>query len=95
MKNKVTIVATEFKTIHSGEITKGFRIYDSFGNTEYCNLLETISECDMDFFKEIIKYLDSTELLDNMEIDEVVEINGNEYTWGSLLPIYDEAINEM
>lgn len=52
-EDAVTIIPTEFKDIRTGEVSFGFRAFDSIHFT-YCNSLEEIPKDDMEFLTLVV-----------------------------------------
>ena len=84
MSNTVYLEPTEFKNIRTGDIDKGFRMFDNYGKT-YDNTLESVPDDDLELLELVLtSYADEViggmvdYLLDNKED---MYIGGTLYTY--------------
>jgi hypothetical protein len=79
----LTIQATTFTNHPNGEQTLGFRAYDEFGSSMYCNTMQSLPQDDLDFLADaLVAAGDNTILQAMLRVamhgDQVV-INGKPY----------------
>jgi hypothetical protein len=53
MSNTLTLIPTKFQDIRSGDVTYGYRIFDSYDDS-YSNTWESIPDDDMEFLKMVL-----------------------------------------
>lgn len=85
MASQVNLVTCEFHNT-TGEITKGYRIYDDYGQT-YCNTWETIPTDDLDILELAIEDADTNakSFFDFIKGHEVgISINGTWYDFADI-----------
>jgi len=97
MSNNVAIQTTEFKNVPSGEVTKGFRIYDDYG-CYYDNNWESIPEDDIEILEMVIDTHDPRcrgvddpirDMLKFIKEEEKgVNINGEWYDWDTIKELF-------
>jgi hypothetical protein len=89
MGNRITVVATEFKT-KAGD-TYGYRMYDDYGQT-YCNLFDEsiMSMPDLEILGQVVDNLDdvSKAMVDHCnEMQQGIMVNDNWYDYDEIKDI--------
>jgi len=91
MSNLAVIVPTKFECVRTGAVTLGFRIYDDYG-AEYCNLLESIPDDDIELLEEVVKLVGDVGqgILDSVVENELgISIGDAHYEWDEIKDILD------
>ena len=91
MSNQVNIQTTIFQNHPNGGQTKGFRIYDGYGQA-YDNTWDSIPDDDLEILAQVLESDDQTvvEMLDFlMEHDKGICINNEHYAWDRIKHLWD------
>jgi hypothetical protein len=90
--NMITLQATKFVNMPSGEETFGYRMYDNHGQA-YNNTLEKIPEDDLELL-EIVMQSDEIQISDMLdfllEYAKGLYINGEWYNWCDIKHLWNK-----
>ena len=95
MSNAICFEPTKFEDLRTGEISYGYRAYDTTEST-YCNTWESVPDDDLQFLRLVFQD-------DNPIVESIVEFMqeerigcwvGDEYIeWADLEKLLDEEVN--